>query len=291
VDDRGSEPTRVGLRGRDGTRSDTYQASEVPYRDAMTDEVEPWQMSPAAQDKAVEVGYNVIELALSMFPFIGGPASGGMAMLRAHRAQERLERILGELRQEVAMAVRQRAHESSRLDEVLSIVDSNGERFIPLVQRVLSESLETSDEAKLRRMRHGLGSLVGQLITDERDLFLRLVCRYDVLEVFILQILAQHSYGTPQRVSNAPQLIWDSVQAEFRDDFYETQIPSMTHTLEADGLLIRDQEGLISSDPVRPGLYPVNPNPTLVLTITDRGLRFLEYLAEGDVRHARAASQ
>lgn len=248
-------------------------------------------MSPAAQDKAIGVGVDVIELALSMFPVIGGPASGGMAMIRGRRAQDRVERILGELRKEVELAAHLRVQESSRLDEVASIVDSNGERFIPLVERVLSESLETSDRGKLRRMRRGLGSLVGQAITDERDLFLRLVCRYDVLEVFILQTLAQHSYGTPRLLPNAPQLVWDSIQAEFRGEFYQSQIPSMTNTLEADGLLVRDQESHMRRSPHEPGRYYVNDNPTLGLTVTDRGLRFLEYLAKGDARHPQAADQ
>jgi hypothetical protein len=253
----------------------------------MTEEHESGAMRAAVEANSLTVATDVIELGLSMFPVIGGPMSGGMAIIRGHRAQARTDKLIKDLRDECTNALREAVEAASQDTspvDLASLIEDNAARFMPLVERVLSESQETADEEKLKRMRRGLGSLLGHPITAERDQFLRLVCRYQDLEVFILQKLAELAQHTHEEVPKGPDTIWEFIANDLRDSYSIGQIRALTTTLEGDGLLVSVAEGPFRKDPAFPHRGYENTNPSVGLKMTDRGFRFLDYLSEGDAR-------
>jgi hypothetical protein len=242
-------------------------------------------ISEATQQKFLTAALVVLEVGVSAVPGFGGAVATALAAGRGSRSERRMLRELGDLRDELALVSAQAEARGESRSSSDPMPEDEEDRLLAVAELAVAHIRMTSDESKLRRLRRALGSLTAQTVTEEREQFMRLVCRYNELDVFILHVLSTVSMGTPLMIKDAPRIIWALVEEEFRSSYFESQIPAVTNTLEADGLLVRDQEGLVLADPEEEGRLISNMEPKLGLMLTDRGLRFLSYLEEGEARH------
>jgi hypothetical protein len=195
-----------------------------------------------------------------------------------------LEKLLVAMAEEVALARSLAEAHGQQWEDLTTLSEDQHARLIPLIETAFNRMRETSEEDKRERLRRSLATALSNPRDREQERFVRLVARYDELEVYILRKLFELSGGHLDKIPRAPELVWESLSEELREVYYLGQVTSITTALEADGLLSRFSDGSIYPA-AEESRYDINTDSSVALAITPRGLAFMNFLTVGDARH------
>ncbi|MCR6492085.1 hypothetical protein [Cellulomonas sp. P24] len=221
----------------------------------------------AANAKGAELAGLTVATAVSAIPIFGGPAAVVAQYFGSIPAQQRVARILEELRCDVTRAFEE-------LDGLqLGVLES--EEFNAATMRVVRESLETADETKRQYLRNGLvnGYVAGEV--DQRDRFLALIGAYEPSHVVVLRTLMTIEAGRTERVDNAQMLIARALSGSLA----ENAVWPLLRDLVGDGLVWEINDGRVTDEWV--GSSPKKQSvvkPTIYHGVDPRGLAFLAFL-------------
>jgi hypothetical protein len=255
----------------------------------MSRELEPWDLSEPTQDAIQSGAFALVQILAPLVPGLGVPVAAA-AVLReganTRRHRKMLTALAGELQQASAV-LRER---EGQVENLSAILEDEGSRLIPLVESTFAQMRETADGHKMNRLRRSLATALVDPHSEESDAFVRLVVRYDDLAIYVLRQLEDPHTFPPQELQKAPERIWERIEVNWPGAYNPGQIRATASVLEADGLLVKKREHEMAPPPGQPYVLQRNESPSVALTITPRGQRFINFLRLGDSRHPQADS-
>ncbi len=259
------------------------------YLEAMSGDLEPWDLSEPTQDAVQSGAFALVQILAPLVPGLGVPVAAA-AVIREGANTRRHRKMLTALAAELQQASALLREREGQVENLSAILEDEDSRLIPLIESTFAQMRETAEGHKMNRLRRSLATALLDPESEESDAFVRLVVRYDDLAIYVLRQLEDRHTFPAQEVEKAPERIWQSIEVDWPGHYNPGQIRATATALEADGLLVSKPEHEMVAPADRPGVLQRNESPSVALTITARGQRFLDFLRAGDSRHPETDS-
>jgi hypothetical protein len=259
------------------------------YLEAMSGDLEPWDLNEPTQDAIQSGAFALVQILATLVPGVAVPVAAA-AVIREGANTRRHRKIITAVARELQQAAASRREQGERIEDLTAILEDEDSRLIPLVESTFAQMRETAEGHKMNRLRRSLATALLDPHSEESDAFVRLVVRYDDLAIYVLRQLEDPHTFPPQEVEKAPERIWQSIEVDWPGQYNPGQIRATTTALEADGLVVSKPEHEMMAPPDEPGILRRNESPSVALTITPRGQRFLNFLRLGNSRHPESDS-